>query len=441
MDQNQNYQNQNQNQNYQNQNQNQNYQNQNQGQNYQNQNQGQNYRSANNTQVPPAAPVTPADPVTTPKAKSKKPLIIAIIAIIVVAALAVGAYFLLQGKDSNKQGNQTPSIDDIGSRAPDEISTFALYPDSDVDKSDLEEFSELINERVQLLGTDNKLTSGKDYRIDVEDERIILTIVKDLLGNTPAEKTAIVDLLISKGNLCFGVDGYALTSTPHKDAVAETSVTEVNRKDILEEYGDDIMTERYDQLEALSEDTLYALEVELTTDGEEDYLYTFNYFSGKPTVVHNFVEGIVSAETEYVSFLGTCLTPDEDEPGTLLIISPGSTSENTAELMKMVIEQDEMPFGLAMQIEDEPAWEEKAAVYKWEPPVGKAGNGQGGDCYGWPTFPLNAGRNKPVYFVNLLNSISSVWSVAYAMSMCSASGGDLSGDPVGSIWATYRFPA
>lgn len=332
-------------------------------QNYQN---SPNYPNNQNVQNPEPASFEPAPaPVSEPSSatwnapaekskKSKKPLLIALI-IVLVAALGVGGYFVydkfLKGDKNNGQtlssGHETTKAS-LEEKAPEELSAIELYPDREVSKSDLESFASLMEERLSLL--------GDTYEIQIDDKKITLIIEKSLLGETSMERTHTMELIISRGNINFGYNEYTTYDSATKDNISSITITEFDRKEILSDYRVDLAEDRYEQFNSMDSDTLYGLEITLSSEGSKkiDKVLDNSYSDPKLTVSHDYLE-----ENSYdtKSFFGSALLKDDDDTSVLYVISPGSTYQKNAEVMKKILEQDEMEFGLVMQIADEPIWE------------------------------------------------------------------------------------
>jgi len=342
-------------------------------QNYQNNQNSQNYANNQQSQATPVRETAPSPSVPTgapvssspePKKKSKKPLIIAIVAVIVAAGLAVGGYCIYNGMQKGEEekteekaetgaGVKKEAVkvekENLKEKKVEELSAIEFYPDKEVSKKDLEEFAELIEERVQVL--------GDTYQIEADDEKISLVIEKTLLGTSAAERTHTMELLMSRGNVNFGEDEYTSYDSVTKDNISEIKVTEFDRVDILSDYRADMVSERYDQLDKMSSDTIYGLEVTLSTEGKNkmEEMSNKSYSDGKMTVIHDYLDGYVSTDSKH--FFGSVLAKDESDLSTLYIVSPGATYEKNAEVMKKILEQDSVDFGLVMQIVDEPVWE------------------------------------------------------------------------------------
>ncbi len=232
-----------------------------------------------------------------------------------------------------------------------EISVIELYPDRAVSKSDIEEFAGLIEERAKVL--------GDTFLVEYDSEKIVLTIEKELLGETAGERVHTMELLKSRGNISFGDNEYIDTyQTPSKDNIDEITVVEVDRVDLLLDYKANMVDKRYTQLESIKDSEIYALEIAFTKGGVEKIseLVTDDakYGTPKTTVAHDFDEDSYSKDDP---FFANVFIESYDDFSTVLLVSPGASYEKNADLMKKILEQDEVDFGLVMSIKDEPNWE------------------------------------------------------------------------------------
>ncbi len=340
-------------------------------QSYKNSQNYQNSQNINNNATPAAVETKPVAEEKVVK-KSKKPIIITIIAIILVAALAVAGCLLVpkflsandksanestetkEGKaedeDEGKEEEVEASKDVLKDKKDGELSTIALYPDREVKKDDLKKFSKMIDERAKVL--------GEDYEVKLEDDRIILIIDKNLLGSTAAERTATVELLLSRGNVSISENGYVGYIGPEKGEIAEITVKEFGRTDLLSEYRVNMMDERYEQLELIKEDTIYGVEVEFDGAGEKKMkeVVEGSYSSNlKLTAVHDFLDEGGFSEAK---FFGGVFMEDEEDFSKIIMINPGASYKKNAEVMEKILEQGTMSFGLVMEIQDEPLWDD-----------------------------------------------------------------------------------
>lgn len=382
----------------------QNYQNGQNTQNNQNYQQGQNYQqtqapaapvSAPTPTVAPAAPATPAAPA---KAKSNKGLIVAIIilavAIIGACGLFAADHFLELGifgsddvvedsdddekedkkdnkkkkkddeededpvvvtDDENENNEEEKEESDVESDnvvfenvAETEISVIELFPDRVVAKRDLETFAGLIEERAKVL--------GDNYAVEYDGSKITLTIEKALLGANSAERAHTAELLVSRGNVNFGTRESEDYYSPSKDNISSVSVVELSKTDVLMDYSTGMMDDRYTQLDLIKEDTIYGLEIAFTRDGQSamENVLKYEYDEPKMTVIHDYLEEN-SYETKH--FFASMFFVNDDDMSSAYLISPGASYEKNAQVMKKILEQDHMDFGLVMDIKDEPAWE------------------------------------------------------------------------------------
>ncbi len=289
-----------------------------------------------------ASDVPPAEHTTAPK-KSKKGLLIAIISIIVVAILAVAGFFVYNAL--TKKDTAAGKVDEL---PPGEVSEIALYPDCEVKKSDLEKFGKLIEERAAVLGT--------NYKVVVDKEKIVLTIEKSLLGNTAAERVGTIELLTSRGNINIGEKELIGYDSPEKKNFSNITITEFDRADLLSDYKVNMKDERYDQLDAIKEEKIYGIDIELDKDGKKLVKETVDSSydeSPKLTMIHDFLED----DPSKTKFFGSVFVDDEKKPTKITVINPGASYEKNAHLMKKVLEQGQLDFGLVVQIMDEPTWE------------------------------------------------------------------------------------
>lgn len=282
--------------------------------------------------------------------KSKKPLVISIVAIILAAILGVGGFFAYEKFFKKSEEPVKPQI----SEDPALVSTLQLYPDREVDAEDLEDFAETIKERISVL--------GETFEVTTDEEKITIVIEKALFGETAAERTSTVGLITSRGNINFGYSSgdfeYTSPYSPTKENISEIAVEELDRADLIKDYRLNFGDERYNQLDVLKEDTVYGLKVTFDDDGadaiEEVIEMSFSSDEPKLVAIHDFLE---EGFDDTKQFMGTALLIDEDDTSEVYIVSPGCTYQKNADLMKHVLEGDEYDFGLVMKIADEPQWE------------------------------------------------------------------------------------
>ncbi len=305
----------------------------------------------------PEIPVMTAQEPVMPEGKVKKGknkgLMIAIICLVAVV-LAVGAvatpYLMKLAKKGG--GNDEKVVvenKELKNFEAAELTTLALYPDREVEKDDIKTFAKLIEERVQIL--------GDAYEIQVEDDRIILIVEKNLLGETANERTTMVEMLISRGNIGLG-KGDSVYDHVSKDIMLEPNVVEFDRADFLKDYKANMEDERYAQLEEINADTIYAVEIkagEQVSEHLED-LVDDDEKSYKISCLHDYTDGDYSYDKE-VGYFGTVFLEDPKDITKAYIVSPAASSQKNAELMKYILSQDRMEFGLVMDILDEPNWE------------------------------------------------------------------------------------
>lgn len=315
------------------------------------------------------------------KSKSNKGLIIAMI-ILAVAILGVGGFLgvrwfldnsndnaVVEEKDSKEKKSEKDKEDkeenteeetpeDVPEPEPapartleeldeSEISVIELYPDRTVAKRDLESFAAMIEERAAILGS--------NYKIEYDNSKITLTVEKALLGASPAEKSHTAELLISRGNIGFGVEEYISYYSPVKADLSGVEVVKLDKSDILSTFGSEMMEEKYDQLESIDGDVIYALEVDISSDGQENLDEMLeSYTNPKLTVMHDYLE-----ENTYDAnnFFASVLFVDDRSMSSAYLISPGASSEKNAQVMKKILEQEQKDFGVVMDIQDEPIWE------------------------------------------------------------------------------------
>jgi len=329
-------------------------------------------------QEPVAAPVPTPAPVKA-KSKSNKGLIIAII-VLAVAILGAGGFLafkmisdnlnenaVVEEKDNkdkkdkkDKEDNEENVEEEIPEEVPEvapartleelaesEISVIELYPDRTVAKRDLESFAAMIEERAAILGS--------NYKLEYDNSKITLTVEKALLGASPAEKAHTAELLISRGNVGFGVEEYISHYSPTKAEISAVEVVKLDKSDILSTFGSEMMEEKYDQLEAIDGDTIYALEVDFSSNAQQNFGEMLeSYTNPKLTIMHDYLE-----ENTYDAnnFFASVLFVDDRTMSSAYLISPGASSEKNAQIMQKILEQEQKDFGVVMDIQDEPIWE------------------------------------------------------------------------------------
>lgn len=292
--------------------------------------------------------------VSVPKAKKgkNKGLMIAIACLVVVLIAGVIAAAPYLSKLGGKGGDGEQVIvenKDLKKLNAEELTTLALYPDREVEKEDLETYAKLIGERVKLL--------GENYEIQVEDDRIILIVEKNLLGGNANERTTMVEMLISRGNIGVGRNNVIFDDIS-KDIMLEPQVVEFDRAAFLRDYKANMEEERYAQLEEIAADTIYAIEIKA---GEKvsEYLEDLAEDDGKNYKIscyHDYNDGESSLDRE-PGYFGGVFLENPKEITKAYIVSPAASSEKNAELMQFILSQGRMEFGLVMNILDEPNWE------------------------------------------------------------------------------------
>ena len=330
-------------------------------QNYQGNNQGnQNFQNNYNTNVqnqniPNQVSAAPAEaPVAEPPKKKKntlKAIIIAIIALLLVGGIAVGGFFAYKHfankkEEEPKEETQVPVLENI---APENASTIEFYPDRNVSAGDIEKFAKIIEERAAVL--------GENFKVTYDDKKISMAIEKSMLGNSATERSHTIELLMSRGTFGFSFNGYTpYSSSPAKDTISAITVSEYNRADILSDYSSSFTDERYKQIEAISADKIYGITVQFDSDGALalDNILKYSSSTSKLTASHNF-------QTDYTSegykFLANAILENSDDASVVHLISPAAAYSKNADLMKKILEQESLDFGLVMQILDEPAWD------------------------------------------------------------------------------------
>lgn len=297
----------------------------------------------------------------TVKKSKKKPLVIAVVCLVVTAVLLIGGYFAYKhfAKDSVNKNVPTSTNDNLQTKdAKDankaeqnketaQVTVIELYPDRKVNKKDLEKFMAIIDERAKIL--------GDAYQLNVDESKITLTIEKDLLGTTAGERNDTLKMLISRGNLCFGTPYYLDTQNDIKGFVFKSKIANLDAKTILAEYSDNMLEEKYSQLEAVKDKNIYALELTLNNSGI-DHLNFLSDDAPQDSVIiaaHGFE---TNEYNDSYNFFGSVLLKNKDASA-VYIVSPTPTYPKTAELMKVIIDQEEMNFGLKESIADEPNWQ------------------------------------------------------------------------------------
>lgn len=287
--------------------------------------------------VPTPAPA-PA-PAPAPK-KSKKGLIIGIIAIVAALIIGVVCWMLFGG---NGEGEEKNTLDNFETG---ETTTIELYPDREVKGKDLEEYATVIENRAKILGS--------NYEISCDGEKITFVIAESMLGESSSERINTLDLLLSRGN--FGIDGeyFYLYKNPDKTDIKKVEVVELDKDDVLDDYKLDFFEEDYAMLDGITADTIYGIKVSFKKSAEEkfEYVADSSFSDGKLLAFHDFLED--SGDNE--NTMGSVL-PLEDDYSEVYIISPGAAYKKNSELMKYILEEDEMDFGLVADYVDEPVWE------------------------------------------------------------------------------------
>ncbi|MBQ4630202.1 MAG: hypothetical protein IJB70_04365 [Clostridia bacterium] len=337
-------------------------------------------------QVPAATPeVGSTVPVSTPgpvKPKGgKKGLIIAIIAVVLVALLAFAGYwfFFRDGGDEVKEtsaSNSALNSESSGEKIVIDEKTFAgvevserasveLYPDRSVSADDLKKFAGIIEERVKLL--------GDTYQIQSDSEKITLVIEKSLLGSTSTERAAVVDMLVSRGNVGIGNDTYKSYDCDLND-FSDMKITELNRVDLISKYSANMSEDRYKQFETMSAETVYALEVTLSSDAKDDAESIAEYNSEpKFCFFHDYTKE--EYDSEKIKFLASAFVKAKDDYSKFYFVSPAASYAKSADLMKLMFEQETLDFGLTVFITDEPNWDKADDVNRGKNQVDSMGDG------------------------------------------------------------------
>ncbi len=242
---------------------------------------------------------------------------------------------------------------DVGRKGDPTMSTIELYPDREVKEADLKDFAKLIEERAAVL--------GKAYQVKSDKEKITLTISKELLGKTSAERQSTVQMLTSRGNIVFGYGKdyssysayYNLYGSPEKADIAKASVKKYNKEDILKDYKKNMVEEKKKEIEAFDSDTLYGLEIEFSKDGKKKYKEAV---SDETNIVamHNYDEEFMS---ESALVLGSVFAENKNDYSKVFIITSGASYKKNVKLLNKIIEQKDADFRLTVEIADEPIWE------------------------------------------------------------------------------------
>ena len=280
--------------------------------------------------------------------KKKSPLKWIILAVLVVA-VAVGGFFgykyFVGGDDQSDI--KSKKLIEMKELDPESVTVMELYPDREVSSGDIKAFAGVIEERVAIL--------GENYVVEYDSEKITLTIEKTMLGETATERMSTVELLLSRGNVAFGLNEYVYYDSPEKSGIKEIAVEKLERADFLADNKIGFIDKRYEQIEAIRTDEIFGLKITFDTASAElmEELTKDAYGEPKLTAMHDFIEENRDEE----KFFGTVVFAQDNDFSVVYVVNSGASYEKNTLLMKKILEQDAMKFGLVAESLDEPIWE------------------------------------------------------------------------------------
>lgn len=262
--------------------------------------------------------------------------------LIILCFTIVFCYNYYFGISSNDKRNYLPE-----NYNPSDYTSFELNPDRNISEEQLNAFYTAVAERLLVL--------GEHFEITNDGKRITVTVEKAMLGNTKEERNATVELIKSHGNIAFSNNNFSLNSTPTRKNIESVSVVTLNKAETMDTFCLEFKESIYDQINSLNTDVIFGLEIILDADGADKISDLTKNQKKQPKLVsyHDYIKENGREE----KFFGSVLMNDDAESFSVYVISTNAYRKENAELMKLILEQDEFDFGFAIRYLDEPEWE------------------------------------------------------------------------------------
>lgn len=298
-------------------------------------------------------PVAFAEPVNNEKpakSGSKKPLLIAVIALVAVLVLGTAGFFGFKYFKKENQAATAPALVDLG-----EHYTYELYPREAEDISELDDIAKTVKSRLDVLGLQSNAI--------VEGEKIILQVPK-AFATTDAAEEKILELVTQSGSLTL-TSYYSVVAENCNETIESIAVKTEKRKDFMKSMKGTISDDLYDELDDLAGDNISYLHVKFNDEGAENFQKCLDEKdTGKMLALIDYrnLGEAGGYNTEYAE-LGEMLEVSGAGSKEMYIV-PSMVADvpNIGEFIKNILENDLMGSGFAYVCTDEPSWETDEAV-------------------------------------------------------------------------------